>query len=513
MQTMPSRELDMDLTSPSGTPITAEEDVKHVKPSILNRQAQSAKHIASEQSPHNIHISTSQHCLHHLPAKRRHQLRAWTQVTNGHDLPKSLLNTQFETRIADHVLLENTVMDVVSLGMLIIDDVYPESGPPTLGILGGAGTYATVGARLFYPEEDSKNVGFIVHTGSDFSRETREEIESWKSGSHFVNTPDRETTRGSNVYMNDIRYFEFLTDKIQVDHLSLPDHYVTAKVFHLICGPVRCVEVVEGIIARRRELLSSVSGLSGRISEKPKFVWEPMEGFCEPRNRALFYEALKHVDVFSPNMHELSLLFRDQQGIQVTPEYAQELAGFGLNTTWSTALRALKSTKGQCRQLQAKGFEDPDKALVIRQGENGCTVLVNGHTTSFPAYHAPRHELTYTEKRLRKNKVVDVTGGGNAFLGGFCAGLAQAISEDQSVPLLFEIAAAYGGVAASFAIEQVGLPKLTPRKVDGAERWNGSLPFERVRKMAENAHRRDSVSEDWMSFLLEWIRSVEIDNV
>jgi hypothetical protein len=113
------------------------------------------------------------------------------------------------------------MMDVVSLGMLIIgkshfflilhllnlwsDDVYPESGPPTLGILGGAGTYATVGARLFYPEEYSKNVGFMVHTGSDFSQETREEIESWKSGSHFVNTPDRETTRGSNVYVNDIR--------------------------------------------------------------------------------------------------------------------------------------------------------------------------------------------------------------------------------------------------------------------------------------------------------------------
>lgn len=232
-----------------------------------------------------------------------------------------------------------------------------------------------------------------------------------------------------------------------------------------------------------------------------------------PRNRALFYEALKHVDVFSPNTHELSLLFQDQQEIQVTPEYDQELVGSGLNITWNNALRLLRSTEGQCWQLQAKGFEDPNKALVLRQGEMGCTVLVNGDTTSFPAYHAPRHELTYTEKRLRKNKVVDVTGGGNAFLGGFCAGLAHEISEIESVPLHFKIAAACGGVAASFAIEQVGLPKLTPRKADGAERWNGSLPFERVRRMAENAHPSNSVREDTMSFLFEWIKSVEIDNV
>jgi sugar/nucleoside kinase (ribokinase family) len=227
----------------------------------------------------------------------------------------------------------------------------------------------------------------------------------------------------------------------------------------------------------------------------------------------LFYEALKHVDVFSPNTHELSLLFQDQQGIRVTPEYDQELVGSGLNTTWSHALAVLKSTEGQCRQLQAKGFEDPNKALVARLGEKGCAVLVHGATKLLPAYHAPRHELSYTEKRLRKNKVVDVTGGGNAFLGGFCAGLAQGISEHLSVPLLFEIAAAYGGVAASFAIEQVGLPKLTPRKADGAERWNGSLPFERVRTMGENAHPTKSVAEDRMSFLFEWIRSLEIDNV
>ena len=86
-----------------------------------------------------------------------------------------------------------------------LDDVYPESTPPKLGILGGAGTYATVGARMFYPGKKAKNVGFVVHTGSDFTRSTRDEIDSWKSGIHFIDTPKRETTRGKNVYSDGIR--------------------------------------------------------------------------------------------------------------------------------------------------------------------------------------------------------------------------------------------------------------------------------------------------------------------
>lgn len=53
---------------------------------------------------------------------------------------------------------------------------------------------------------------------------------------------------------------------------------------------------------------------------------------------------------------------------------------------------------------------------------------------------------------------------------------------------LFEVAALYGTVAASFAIEQVGMPKLTPRKWDGKERWNGEVPGDRLRTII---HRVD----------------------
>ena len=85
------------------------------------------------------------------------------------------------------------------------DDIYPEAGPPLQDILGGAGTYATVSARLFCQRGASVRVGFVVHAGNELSQELRDEIASWKSGAHIIDTPDRMTTRGKNTYVDGIR--------------------------------------------------------------------------------------------------------------------------------------------------------------------------------------------------------------------------------------------------------------------------------------------------------------------
>lgn len=76
--------------------------------------------------------------------------------------------------------------------------------------LGGAGTYATMGARLFRDNSPSnvsgqKAVGYVVHAGQDFAASVRSEIESWSSGTVIVETPERLTTRGKNVYRGGIR--------------------------------------------------------------------------------------------------------------------------------------------------------------------------------------------------------------------------------------------------------------------------------------------------------------------
>ena len=71
--------------------------------------------------------------------------------------------------------------------------------------------------------------------------------------------------------------------------------------------------------------------------------------------------------------------------------------------------------------------------------------------------------------------VVDPTGGGNAFCGGFCVGFVLGKGD-------FVEAAKYGNIAAAVVIEQFGLPRLETLRNDmdmdgdtglGRELWNG----------------------------------------
>jgi len=74
------------------------------------------------------------------------------------------------------------------------------------------------------------------------------------------------------------------------------------------------------------------------------------------------------------------------------------------------------------------------KALVVTRGEHGCTIHEAGGTTDVPA--VPPH------------RIVDPTGVGDAFRGGFMKGVARGAS--------YETAARLGSVAATYALEHLG---------------------------------------------------------
>lgn len=88
-------------------------------------------------------------------------------------------------------------------------------------------------------------------------------------------------------------------------------------------------------------------------------------------------------------------------------------------------------------------------------------------TAWIPAYHASA------------SAVVDPTGGGNAFLGGLAIGLARGAH--------LEDAARWGSVAASFAIEQVGVP--TVEGEGDEERWNGARVPDRMQEFNERLRK------------------------
>lgn len=98
---------------------------------------------------------------------------------------------------------ENSII-FTTMGMFIIDEIHfgeLSDRPPVFDIIGGAGTYSVLGCRLFFPgPRASKQIGWIIDTGTDFPEFIKTEIEGWDTSVLFRNNPHRLTSRGWNYY-------------------------------------------------------------------------------------------------------------------------------------------------------------------------------------------------------------------------------------------------------------------------------------------------------------------------
>ncbi|KAL8719548.1 MAG: hypothetical protein Q9225_003447 [Loekoesia sp. 1 TL-2023] len=336
-------------------------------------------------------------------------------------------------------------MDFVTLGMFIIDEIhYQPPKQPDLNVMGGAGLYAALGARLFRSPPLSSKVGWVVHQGHDFPSHIKETIDSWNTNCHFVQTPDRQTTRAWNRYEpTGYRSFKYLNDKVRVDEHYLTAEQLTSKIYHFICSADRCIDLVRGIRDKRKKIAeaNNTDDHSAKaMIDPPVFIWEPFPALCKPSELRGFLKATKSVDIVSPNLDEFCSL------LDIGIDLAQPCG-------WA-------SLRQKCREIIEFVSENSEVALVVRLGEKGCCVAQPDRYLRLPAYH----------EQDAASRVTDPTGGGNTFLGGFGIGILQ--SSEPSRAACFEQAACYGAVAASFAIEQVGTPILD-RSPSQGELWNG----------------------------------------
>ena len=147
---------------------------------------------------------------------------------------------------------------------------------------------------------------------------------------------------------------------------------------------------------------------------------------------------MSNVDVFSPNHLELLSLF----GNQVEP--------FSKSTLEELSNRCLGSGIGP----------DGQGIIVVRAGEHGCLLMRRDcEAVWIPPYYGAEG------MRDGQDKIVDTTGAGNAFLGGLAVGYNETNSWVE--------ACYYGTVAASFVLEQIGVPVLEKVSETGSELWNG----------------------------------------
>ncbi len=100
------------------------------------------------------------------------------------------------------------------------------------------------------------------------------------------------------------------------------------------------------------------------------------------------------------------------------------------------------------------------KSLIVKHGEYGATAYFGDQAFAgdSQAGRGPHHAtLPFRAPALPLAVVVDPTGAGDSFAGGFCGYLA---SQPALTPAAFKTAMFYGGVMGSFAVEHFGTERL-----------------------------------------------------
>lgn len=320
-----------------------------------------------------------------------------------------------------------------SMGMFIIDENrYPaeHNKEPERNIIGGALTYAVAGARMIGGPTRGPAISGIVDKGSDFPANVEKDLRRWGTGLIFRSTPDRLTTRGVNDYQaNGIRNFFYETPKkrIEVFDILAYDSLLHLKSFHLICSIERCQQIIDLISANRG------------TDNAPRFIWEPVPDDCIPERYQSLVTLLSRIDVFSPNLIEA------QNFLEVTDE---ELPTSEIETF--------------VQKHFLKHLTKPAAGALIRCGARGCYVATgNGNISKMlPAFHS------------ESAAIVDPTGCGNLFCGGFMVGYLLSKGD-------WEAGAICGNLVSGCIIERLGPPVLTGN--DEGELWNSKLITQRWR--------------------------------
>jgi sugar/nucleoside kinase (ribokinase family) len=194
--------------------------------------------------------------------------------------------------------------------------------------------------------------------------------------------------------------------------------------------------------------------LSHGILDRPLVLWEPLPAACTTSNKQLSLEACQLVDVFSPNHIELTALFQDSP-----------TANFDANALESYGQTIIGSSVGP----------NGNGIVVIRAAEHGSLSMSrNSRPTWLPSLYGKG-----------SSEVIDPTGAGNTFLGGFVAGWQKTGDVREAV--------CYGHVAASFALEQIGLPKLETN--EGSVVCNGVAVGERLHEYKRQLGKATVLSE------------------
>ena len=281
-----------------------------------------------------------------------------------------------------------------------------------------ANIVATFGALLF-AHNTLKSIGLIVKAGHDFPPDLEQTFKEWNVDLHILRENGRPSSRGRILYGESAsqRSYQRLTAPLPSNPTDLAaTNLISAACFHFFDIPDTVRDQIDEITALR---------MQRGITFRPVYVWEPQAKTCSPETFDAHKKVIEQVDIFSPNHSELASFFSESPSGAVTLDKA--------------------TIEQQARAFMPESPSHP-LCILVRCAEHGCFVVSESTDGQRQCAWLHAHHLPGSKA------VVDPTGAGNAFLGAAAIGYLEHKN--------FVTAAAYGSVAASFAVEVVGLPNV-----------------------------------------------------
>jgi sugar/nucleoside kinase (ribokinase family) len=292
-------------------------------------------------------------------------------------------------------------IDYITFSNLIIDDIVFPDGRSSMNVIGGSGLHALVGMRVW-----SDNIGYAASVGADLDQKHLDGLARFGVDvSGLVMRDGYSTARAWQIFEEDDKRIEIFRtdpedfDKCKVTEADLPASYRDVKGIHIQWGSLTETEaLVRGLRANNPQVKLVLEATSDNTQEV----------------QAKLRRILPHVTLFAPDREEAS------------------------------ALTGKSEPEAICEELLAWGAP----LVAIRMGAKGSMVKASGgEGWVLPAV---------------PTNIIDVTGAGNSYCGGFVTGLGDGLPPRE--------AALRGVVSASFALEQLGLPTWEEMPTIEAER-------------------------------------------
>jgi sugar/nucleoside kinase (ribokinase family) len=301
--------------------------------------------------------------------------------------------------------------ELVVMGNLLVDDIILQDGTTLMGEPGGAVLHVALAASLW-----GTRVGLVSVAGDDYPRATLQALAERGVDLAGVRDLGRPGGRAWLLHEAGVRRVIHHLDCPSHEDVSpllidIPDAYGAARAFHLAPMP----------ITRQQQLAAGLAARACAVSSPPPaFVsLDPYE-LLRDESLSQWSNVLEHVDGFFPSEDEV---------------------------------RFSGEAEPALRQVAGKRL----RFVALKRGVHGGQLL-DLHTGLAPKWTA------------HAEQTVDVTGAGDAFVGGFLSGFLASGDPQRGID--------QGVVAASFAIEDWGARGLlaaTPAQANGRwQEWFGA---------------------------------------